>query len=136
MFFGAKIVSHVFVSKTKTKKDEQPGKKKKRIARSVFLFFLFFAFDNLFYFLFFCHVRQKNFNSTRNRPRALAQETKKKSKGIRKIEDRLTVRNPISAFGCSPNATGEFPCRVASMWSRIWFPHRQARKTNEERSCV
>lgn len=31
----------------------------------------------------------------------------------------LTVRKPISAFGCKPNATGEFPCSVASMWSRI-----------------
>lgn len=30
----------------------------------------------------------------------------------------LTVRKPISALGCSPNATGELPLRLASMWSR------------------
>lgn len=34
----------------------------------------------------------------------------------------LTVRKPISALGCKPNATGELPCSVASMWSKICRP--------------
>ncbi len=35
------------------------------------------------------------------------------------LSPELTVRKPISALGCKPKATGELPCRVASMWSKI-----------------